>query len=348
MGPRPQRTRSVISRCKIKACGSVYGTRSALLSSNWEGIIELLRMNCMRFGVHLPHFGRFGSPENIRRIAEAAEAFGFDDVWVSDHIVGAASVVANFGPGFWEALTVLTYAAAVTKTVRLGTSMIVAPYRDPLVTAKVIASLDQLSQGRVICGVAPGGLEPEFEALGLTFAERGRQTDEYLQIYKEAWTKDRPEFHGRYRTFGGFTFEPKPVQKPHPPLWIGALTARGIRRAVEFGDGWQPVLQTSLSETKAGIDTLHRIADRRGRTLDGFTISLRLPMWFTDTKGNDEGRLLTTADDMVTRLAAYRDLGVSHVLLDHFIHVAHGPSTTIDTIMSAMERFAREVRPKLM
>jgi probable F420-dependent oxidoreductase len=304
------------------------------------------RNDRMQFGVHLPHFDRFGTPENIGRMAEAAEAFGLDDVWVSDHIVATSALVGTFGASFFEALTVLTYAAAVTSTVRLGTSMIIAPYRDPLVTAKTVATLDQLSHGRVIFGVAPGWLEPEFAALGQPFAERGAQTDEHLRVYIEAWTKDAPEFHGRYRTFNAIQFEPKPMQKPYPPLWIGALTPRGIRRAVEFGDGWQPV-GTSVAATKAGIETLRRIADRRGRALDRFTISVRLPMGFSDTASDDNGRLFTTADDMVARLAAYRDLGVSHVLLDQFLHVPHEPGVTIDTFVRAMERFARDVRPKL-
>lgn len=300
----------------------------------------------MRFGVHLPHFGRLGTPENIRRMVEAAEAFGFEDVWVSDHIVATSALVGTFGASFYEALTVLTYAAAITRTVGLGTSMIIAPYRDPLVTAKTIATLDQLSHGRVIFGVASGWLEPEFSALGQNFAERGPQTDEYLRIYIEAWTKDEPEFRGRYRTFSQMQFEPKPLQKPYPPLWIGALTPRGIRRAVEFGDGWQPV-GTSVAATKAGIDTLHRIADRRGRTLGQFTISVRLPMWFSDTTGDDGGHLITTPGDMVARLAAYRDAGVSHVLLDQFLHIPHAPGTTIDAFVRVMERFTREVRPQL-
>ena len=300
----------------------------------------------MRFGVHLPHFGGVGTTENIRRVAEAAEEMQFDSIWVSDHVVAPTVVLGYFGASFWEPLTVLSYVAAVTKTVKLGTSVIIVPYRDPLVTAKTIATLDQLSHGRVIFGAASGWLEAEFTALGQTFAERGPQTDEYLRIYKEAWTKDDPQFQGHYRSFGDLKFEPKPVQKPHPPLWIGGISARALRRAVEFGDGWQPV-RTSVADTRACIDMLRRTAEQAGRNLDGFTISARLPTWFADTKAADDGQMLTTADDMVARLAAYRELGVGDVLIDFFLGIAHEPGTTIDTFVRAMERFANQVRPKV-
>lgn len=300
----------------------------------------------MHFGIHLPHFGRFGTTENIRRIAETAEALDYDSIWVSDHVVAPSVVLGYFGSSFWEPLTVLTYAAAVTKKVRLGTSVIIVPYRDPLITAKAIATIDQLSHGRVIFGAASGWLEPEFEALGQKFAERGEQTDEYLRIYKEAWTKEDPEFQGRYRTFKDLKFEPKPVQQPYPPLWIGGISKRAIRRAVEFGDGWQPV-RTSLGDTKDCIATLRRTAERAGRKLDRFTISVRLPTWFADAKGSDDGQMITTADDMVARLAAYRDLGVSDVLVDFFLGIPHDPATSVDTFVRAMERFARDVRPKV-
>jgi probable F420-dependent oxidoreductase len=300
----------------------------------------------MQFGVHLPHFANYGSTENIRRVAVAAEDLGYDSVWVSDHVVAPKMVLGYFGASFWEPLTVLTYAAAVTKKVRLGTSVIIVPYRDPLVTAKTIATIDQLSGGRVIFGAASGWLEPEFQALGQSFAERGEQTDEYLRIYKEAWTSEDPDFRGRYRTFSDLKFEPKPVQKPYPPLWIGGMSKRAIRRAVEFGDGWQPV-RTSLADTKACLETLHRVAERSGRKLDAFTISIRLPTWFADSRGFDDGQMITTADDMASRLDAYRQLGVSDVLVDFFLGIPHPPGTGIDSFLGAMERFRREVRTKL-
>ena len=300
----------------------------------------------MTFGVHLPHFASFGSTDNIRRVAQAAEDLQYDSVWVSDHVVAPTVVLGYFGASFWEPLTVLTYAAAVTKKVKLGTSVIIVPYRDPLVTAKTIATIDQLSNGRVIFGAASGWLAPEFAALGLNFDERGEQTDEYLRIYKEAWTKDDPQFSGRYRTFGDLKFEPKPVQKPYPPLWIGGISKRALRRAVELGDGWQPV-RTSVADTKACIETLRRLADRAGRSLDGFTISLRIPTWFADSKGAEGEQMITTADDMVARLSAYRALGVTDFLIDFFLGIPHEPDTTIETFVRAMERFARDVRPKV-
>ena len=148
----------------------------------------------MRFGLSLPHFRQVASPEVIRRVAQRAEHLGYDGIWVSDHIVIPDSAVDRFGSMFYEPLTVLGFAAACTSRVRLGTTVLILPYRNPVVTAKVLATLDVLSGGRVTAGMAVGWTEDEFKALGVPFQERGALSDEYIAAFKALWTQDKPAF----------------------------------------------------------------------------------------------------------------------------------------------------------
>src|SRR5919199_3201946 len=186
----------------------------------------------MRFGLSLPHFQRVASPEAIQRVAQRAEQLGYDGIWVSDHIVIPVSAAERFGSMFYEPLTALGFVAACTSRVRLGTTVIILPYRNPLVTAKVLSTLDVLSGGRITAGMAVGWTEDEFKALGVPFQERGALSDEYIAAFKALWTQDKPAFQGRHVRFDNIAFEPKPVQKPHIPIWVGGNSKRAIRRAV--------------------------------------------------------------------------------------------------------------------
>ena len=182
----------------------------------------------MQFGLSLPHFWQVASPEAIRRVAQRAEHLGYDGIWVSDHIVIPESAVDRFGSVFFEPLTVLSFAAACTSTIRLGTTVLIVPYRNPLVTAKILSTLDVLSGGRVIAGLGVGWTEDEFKALGVPFHERGALSDEYIAVFKTLWTQDRPVFHGQYVHFENIAFEPKPVQQPHIPIYGGGASDAAI------------------------------------------------------------------------------------------------------------------------
>ena len=153
----------------------------------------------MQFGLSLPHFWQVASPEAIRRVAQRAEQLGYDGIWVSDHIVIPESAVDRFGSMFYEPLTVLGFAAACTSRIRLGTTVLIVPYRNPVVTAKVLSTLDVLSGGRVTAGMGVGWTEDEFKALGVPFQERGALSDEYIAVFKALWTQDKPAFHGTVR-----------------------------------------------------------------------------------------------------------------------------------------------------
>ncbi len=175
----------------------------------------------MNFGVCLPQYGRDVSVADLRAVAADAEAMGFHSVWVSDHVITPEHMHASIGPVFFDAFVVLSHVSAMTERVRLGTTVMVAPYRNPVVAAKIISSLDSLSGGRVILGVGAGGAPDEFAALGVPESQRGARTDEYLAAMIELWTTDPSSFRGRFVNFEGVRFAPKPVQTPHPPIWVG-------------------------------------------------------------------------------------------------------------------------------
>src|SRR5215470_14365044 len=195
------------------------------------------------------HFGLFSinayaaiEPRAAARLAQAAEAAGFESLWAGEH-VGLPDPQAPPSPmaptdAILDPVIALTYAAAVTTRVRLGTGIIILPQRNPLVLAKELASLDVLSGGRLIFGIGVGYLEPEFRALGAPFADRGAVTDEYLAAMRAIWSEPSPAYQGRFVSFANVQAHPHPVQRPHPPVVVGGRTTRAFRRAVQQGDGW--------------------------------------------------------------------------------------------------------------
>ena len=181
-------------------------------------------------------------PAVAARVARAAEASGFDSLWGGEHVVlpdpqAPPSPMAPHEP-ILDPVVALTYCAAVTTRVRLGTGIIILPQRNPLVLAKELASLDRLSSGRLVFGVGVGYLEPEFRALGAPFEQRGAVADDYLAAMRALWSQDKPAHRGPFVSFANIQAHPQPVQRPHPPIVIGGRTAPAFRRAVGQGDGW--------------------------------------------------------------------------------------------------------------
>ena len=150
----------------------------------------------------------------------------------------------------------LAVAAGATSRVRLGTTVLILPYRNAVVTAKMISSLDALSDGRVVFGIGAGWVAAESATLGVPFAERGAMTDEYLAAMQELWTSPEPSFTGKYTQFGGLAFEPRPLQKPHPPIWVGGHSRAALRRTVQFGAAWHPINRPP-DELRAGRASSH-------------------------------------------------------------------------------------------
>lgn len=213
----------------------------------------------MRFGFDLPtrdlalysidpNHRDVATRENLVMLAQRGDELGSDSVWVADHIVIPTTSSRYpytedgrypFDPSriFFAPIVTLAFLAGVTTTVRIGISVLIVPYRHPVVTAKMLATLDVLSGGRLIIGVGTGWWEEEFRALGLeTFKRRAACTDEYLRIFKELWTRASPAFAGQFRSFAGIQCNPTPLQKPHPPIWVGGHSDAALRRAVTHGN----------------------------------------------------------------------------------------------------------------
>ena len=303
--------------------------------------------------------GRIGQREHLVQLAQHAERLEFSSIWVTDHIVMPVEMRSRYpfsatgtfptepSEDYLEPLTVLSYLAACTRRVKLGVSALILPHRNPLVAAKTLATLDVLSSGRVLVGVAVGWLEEEFRALGLPpFAERGAYSEECLRIFKEVWTKDDPSFAGRYHSFTGIKFAPKPIQKPHPPIWVGGHSAAARRRAGQFGDAWHPVGQRppvllAPDELGQAMLTVREAAERAGRDPLSVTAALRITVKLAATAAPAGRFLLTGSPSQVADdIRRYGDVGVTHLVLDV---MTSDPATIAET----MDRFANEVRPRL-
>jgi len=253
----------------------------------------------MQLGIHLPQIGRKAGPEGMRRAAVQAEELGYADVWTSEHIITPQGAPYPPSPLFYDPVLSLTWAAAYTKRVRLGTSVLVLPMRHPLPLAKELATLQNLSAGRLILGAGVGWLEAEFAALGVPFHERGRRMDEGIAMMKAVWSDDPVSFDAKFipAVIDTMRMMPKP-EKPIP-IWIGGSSEPALRRALGL-DGWHGS-RTSPEEAGPIVKRL-----RAARPDPGFAISLRAA-W----DGKDDGALKA-------RLDAYAAAGVGHVMLEPF------------------------------
>lgn len=316
----------------------------------------------MDFGFSLPGRGPLAKPDLVLKLAQKAEQLGYSSLFVTDHVVLPTASKSFYPyhpsgqfPGganqdYLEPLTLLTYLAAATKKIRLGTSVLIVPYRNPLVTAKMLASLDVLSGGRIILGTGVGWLQEEFVALGAPpFAERGRVTDEYLRLMRECWTKDQIDFKGTYYRVSDIVFLPKPLQKPGIPIWIGGHTDGALRRAGELGDGWHPIglrppALLHPPEYAEKVKQIHAWATRAGRNPRQITLTFRAPMevWPKRAKppAGDRQLFKGTAEQVIADIRQYQVLGVTHFVFD-------SPPPDPKAVVANMERFAEDVRPKV-
>lgn len=312
----------------------------------------------MKFGLSTVT-SAFTSADAYMAVGAAAEKAGFDFLAVSDHLIvpgnyqshypyvsGGAFKAAEQGHCF-DQLSTIGFLAGATTTLRLLTSVLVVPHRPAMLTAKMLATLDVLSKGRLIVGAGAGWMKEEFELLGANFAERGRLTDEYLEAFIELWTKEQPAYSGRHVAFKGVVFKPKPLQKPHPPLWIGGESPGAIRRAIRLGTAWYP---GNNSQTKP-LDTVARlergIAEVRGKCAEqgrepkslGIALLVQDHFEWIDARTADGSarRMFTgTSDDMAADADALDRSGVGHVAL------RLGGKSIEDTV-ARIERFGAEV-----
>jgi probable F420-dependent oxidoreductase len=313
----------------------------------------------MKFGLSTLTRGVFSTPEAYVAVAKAAERSGFDFLSVSDHLIVPADLktpypydvrgvfaAAEHGHCF-DQLSTVAFIAGATERLRLLTSVLVVPHRPAMLTAKMLATIDVLSKGRLIVGAGAGWMQEEFALLGVPFEGRGQLTDEYLAAFKELWTKDKPAFSGKHVRFADALFYPKPVQKPHPPLWIGGESPGALRRAIRLGDAWYPGnnSQTKPLDTPqrlaAGIADVRRACEAAGRDPKTLGVSLLVQNYFEwgayKTQDGSARRLFTgTSDDMVGDAAALKAAGIGHVAL------RLGGETAAESV-ARIERFGAEV-----
>ena len=268
----------------------------------------------MKLGFSLPNNQGMAHVNDLVTLAVEAESLGYHSVWVSEHLFHATYVASRLGDApYHEALTILTAVAGATSKVRLGTSVLVLPWHHPVQLAKRVASLDDYSGGRVSLGVGVAQTEDEFENLGVPFTHRGRIADEMLTAMKILWTEKHPEFNGKYFNFNNLQFEPKPIQKPYPPLLIGGTSRRAIERVVEHGDGWH-----ALSQSPQDIaPVVNELRQRRSDTIDVSVRSMTTIMdrsW--DRPVEERVTMKGTLEELAAMLQAYEHAGVDEVVLD--------------------------------
>ena len=288
----------------------------------------------MKIGVSLLNNQGIEDVQACVDLAVRAEELGFDSVWVHDHVFNVGHVLDRIGgKPYYEPLTLLTFVAARTQRIRLGTSVLVLPYHNPIRLAKTAATLDVLSGGRLILGVGVGAIEQEMRALGSSFKERGAVSDEAIAVMRTLWTQEDPSFDGKYSRFSGMKFSPKPVQKPSIPLVIGGVSRPAIRRAARLGDGWQP-LGLSPEALGEGIASLRAEAIACGRDISRIPVSITLGLEAPASRrrhalGKDPAAILENA-------RAYASVGVDTLVIS---------ANTSDPreARSALEMVAREV-----
>ena len=311
----------------------------------------------MRFGFYLPNSGPTCQADALAEIARRGDQLGFQCLVAPDHIVVPTGITSpypytvggEFGgnsrsDGEWpEQLTTLAFLAGITQKIRLVTSVMIVPYRNPILTAKMLATLDVLSKGRLVVGVGVGWMEEEFVALDAPpFAHRGTVTNEYIRAFKELWTSEDPTFEGQYCRFSNLTFLPKPVQKPHPPIWVGGHSRRALRRSAELGDAWHPVGAIPASplepeELSGYLTTLHRYAERAGRDPGEIEVAMKAPLYDTAlTPSGQRRRFSGTPEEVLQDVGTYADLGVGWLIFDF-------RKPDLGQTLERMDWFAQEV-----
>ena len=292
----------------------------------------------MQFGFYLPNSGEGAQPDALASIARLGDKLGFHCLVAPDHILmprevnsvypysvtGNILAGGNSGAGEWpEQITTLAYLAGVTERIKLVTSVMIVPYRNPLLCAKMLATLDMLSKGRLIVGAGVGWMEEEFQLLDAPpFAERGAATDEYLQAFIELWTSDNPSFEGKHVKFSDIIFLPKPTQRPYPPIWIGGQSRAALRRAARMGNAWHPVgaipaAPLEPEDLAENLAYLHRHAERAGRDPSEIQVSMKAPLYDASSDTAGSRRRFSGPPEAVLRdIQTYADVGVTHLIFD--------------------------------
>lgn len=286
------------------------------------------------FGINL---GRFGTPEACLRMARACEDAGFESIWTGEHVVcidpqEPPSPMAPDTPVLDQGV-VLGWIAAQTSRIRLGTGIIILPQRNPLILSKELATLDHVSAGRLNVGVGVGYVQGEFDAIGVPFEERGPRTSEHIEALRAIWTQEKPSFDGRFTSFSGIQQHPRPLQRPHPPIFVGGMSKPAYRRAVALGDAYYGFF-LNPEATATSIEALREAAKETDRpaALGELGITITPPAGFID---RDTARRFE--DLGVERLIVFEDFVSMHATAA----APDGPE--LDGAIAFVERQANEL-----
>lgn len=315
----------------------------------------------MKIGINTGARGTMGTREAYMTVAQTAERLGFDFISVSDHVVVPSQIGSTYPyseGGKWETatpdgysleqLTTLAFLAGCTEKLQLVTSVTVVPHRPALLTAKILATIDTLSNGRMILGVGAGWLREEFEALQTDpYDERGKVTDEYIQAFKELWSKETPSMKGDYVNFDNILFAPKPANGKNIPVWVGGESNPALRRAAKLGDAWYPGSRNPKHrlDTPArladGISKMNAMAEKHGRdptTLDIAYVVLSPTEWEAQPGAESDRRLMTgTVEQIAEDVRGFKALGLTH------FNTSFGGN--LSEMTDAMQKFTEEVMP---
>jgi probable F420-dependent oxidoreductase len=300
----------------------------------------------MKLGICLPHYGRPIEVGRMLEVARRAEDRGLDSVWVTDHVIVPEQANVIYREDMLDPLAVLPWLVGVTHRVALGTSVVILPYRSPIPVAKLLASVDVLSGGRLIVGAAIGWLEGEFDALGVPFKERASRSDETLELLRTLWTQEHPKIQTKRHRVQDVVMSPMPLQKPRPPLYIGGSSEGAFRRVARLGDGWH-ASSTNHDAFRQGADTVRRLWKEAGREGSPY-FSLRIPILVDGVHraavdmGLIRGRhtLNGSAKQIAEELRGFAALGCGHVALE----VSY---STFPAILETIDLVADEIKPRL-
>ena len=293
----------------------------------------------IKIGCHLPVYGPVARREPLIAFARRVETLGYDSLWVSDHVVIHWQIASRYPYNatgdfplpptgdFLEPLTALGLVAGVTDRIALGTSVLVLPHRHPVLAAKMLATLDHLAPGRVICGAGVGWMREEIELLGAPYARRGAWSDEAIRVMRACWTEERAAFAGEFFRFDPVGCHPRPARGTIP-VWIGGHTPRALRRVAELGDGWHAAFATPVA-MREGLAKLREACAKVGRDPAEITLSVR--MGFAAKRAST---------DALAELQELRQIGVGHIVVETRV-------TDVDDSTRILERFVSEVRAKL-
>ncbi len=291
----------------------------------------------MKFGIGLPNYGRGKTWDDIRRVALAAEELGYDSVWTTDHLIVPRQDIEPYGTIF-ESLITLAMVASITQRVRLGTSILVLPQRNPILAAKQIATIDTASGGRMIVGLGVGWNEGEYKNLSSNFHNRGRRLDEDIALLRTLWANESVDFQGKYNKVTDAIFSPLPPRR-NIPIWIGGNNEPSVRRAAKLGDGWH-VTGAPPDVFANGAKLIRELAPGRKLTLSArLNINMDLKASSTyDYRGAPRRRLAGSDDAIRSTLREYAQAGLEYAALWF-------PANDVSVGLAQMQRFMHDIAP---